>query len=278
MGLTFCCKGKSWPSFSKAETPRWAVESPFSRPDYAGMRFLCYICNGVMKRFLIISYWIVSILLVAVVLTSVGYQFLEALFIGSMFLPGALAAKYFFPKARGVKDTVFLVMGILAAEILLFLVAHFIILTFRGSLPLPMWDWPDLPQILTNPVFIALILTTLAAGSYFFESWLDRKRPTKPAPITFTSDRKPVTLPLEEILYVESNDDITTVIATGDRRFRNKTPISQWEAILKPHFLRIHRSYLVNKDAITRVDGDLLYVDDIELPVSRKYKDTVSSL
>ena len=229
-----------------------------------------------MKRFLIISYWVVSILLVALVLTSIGYSFLEALFIGSMFLPGALAAKYFFPKARGVKDTVFLVMGILATEILLFLVAHYIILTFRGNLPLPMWDWPDLPQILTNPVFIALILTTLAAGSYFFESWLDRKRPTKPAPITFTSDRKPVTLPLEEILYVESNDDITSVIATGGRRFRNKTPISQWEAILKPHFLRIHRSYLVNKEAITRVDGDLLYVDEIELPVSRKYKDAVA--
>ena len=228
-----------------------------------------------MKRSLIISYWIVSILLVAIVLTSVGYAFPESLFIGSMFLPGALAAKYFFPKARGVKDTVFLVLGILMAEILLFLVAHYIILTFRGNLPPPMWDWPDLPQILTNPVFIALILTALAAGSYFFESWLDRKRPTKPAPITFTSDRKPVTLPLEEILYVESNDDITTVIATGDRRFRNKTPISQWEAILKPHFLRIHRSYLVNKEAITRVDGDLLYVNDIELPVSRKYKDHV---
>ena len=174
-----------------------------------------------MKRFLIISYWIVSILLVAVVLTSLGYGFLEALFIGSMFLPGALAAKYFFPKVKGVKDTVFLILGILAGEMLLFLVAHFSIITFRGNLPGPVMEWPDIPHILTNPVFIAIILTALAAGSYFFESWLDWKRPTKPVPITFTSDRKPVTLPLEEILYVESNDDITTVIATGDRRFRN---------------------------------------------------------
>ena len=74
---------------------------------------------------------------------------------------------------------------------------------------------------------------------------------------------------------MESTDGPTTGIATGDRRFRNKTPISQWEAILNPHFLRIHRSYLVNKEAITRVDGDLLYVDDIELPISRKYKDAV---
>ena len=83
-----------------------------------------------MKRFLIISYWVVSILLVAIVLTSLGYRFLEALFIGSMFLPGALAAKYFFPKVNfknrwaGIKDTVFIVLGILLGEMLLFMIAH----------------------------------------------------------------------------------------------------------------------------------------------------------
>ena len=230
-----------------------------------------------MKRLLVISYWVLSIFLVALVLTSVGYRFMEAVFIGTVFLPGALAAKYFFPKVdfrnrkAGIRDTVFIVLGILVAELFLFLVTHFYVLRYRENVA----DWIGLPEILTNPVFIALILTALAAGSYFFERWLDRKRPTKPAPITFTSDRKPVTLPLEEILFVESNDATTTVVATGDRRFKNITPISQWEAILKPHFIRIHRSYLVNKDAITRVDGDLLFVDEIELPVSRKYKDSV---
>ena len=230
-----------------------------------------------MKRMLVISYWVLSIFLVAVILTSLGYRFMEAVFISTMFLPGALAAKYFFPKVdfrnrrTGVKDTVFIVIGILVAEIFLFLISHFYILRYRENVD----GWIGLPEILMNPVFIAVILTALAAGSYFFERWLNRLRPTAPAPITFTSDRKPVTLPLGEILYVESNDATTTVVATGDRRFRNITPISQWEAILKPHFLRIHRSYLVNRDAITRVDGDLLYVGDVELPVSRKYKDSV---
>ena len=130
-----------------------------------------------MNRFLAISYWVVSTLLVAVVLTSVGYSFLESLFIGSMFLPGALAAKYFFPKVKGVKDTVFVTLGILVGEMLLFLIAHFIVLTFRENLPAGVMEWPDIPHILTNPVFIAIILTALAAGGYFFESWLDRTRP-----------------------------------------------------------------------------------------------------
>ena len=151
------------------------------------------------------------------------------------------------------------------------MVTHYYILRFREN----MADWITLPEILTNPVFIAIILTALAAGSYFFERWLDRKRPTSPAPVTFTSDRKPVTLSLEEILYVESNDNVTVVVATGDRHFKNITPISRWEAILKPHFIRIHRSYLVNRAAISKVDVDMLYVGEIELPISRKYKDSV---
>lgn len=234
-----------------------------------------------MKRLLTISYWIVSILLVAVCLSSLGYRFLEALFIGSVFLPGALAARFFFPKVNfkdrwsGVKETVYIVLGILALEILLFLIAHFCILTFRGNLPGSIEDLPDLPRILSNPVFIAIILTSLAAGCHFYEAWLDKRFPSRPGTISFVSDRKPVTLPLNEILYVESNDDATTVVASGGRRFKNYTPISQWEAILAPHFIRIHRSFLVNKTAVTRIDVDLLYIEDVELPISRKYKDAV---
>ena len=228
--------------------------------------------------------WIVSTLLVAIVLTSFEYHFLESLFIGTMFLPGALAAKYFFPKVSfkdrrsGVRDTVFIVLGILAAEILLFMTAHFYIILLREGENGWFLNMQDIPKSLTNPVFIALILTALAAGAYFFESWLDKKSPDKPGPIKFTSGRKPVTLQINDILYVESNDSVTVVVATDGRRFKNKTPISQWEAILEPHFIRIHRSYLVNRTAVTNVDVDILYVGDTQLPISRKYKDSVKDL
>ena len=137
---------------------------------------------------------------------------------------------------------------------------------------------PDIPHLLTNPVFIAIILTALAAGAFFFESWLDRKRPSAPGPISFTSDRKTVRLSREEILFVESNDDATVVVATDGRRFKNYTSISQWESNLSPQFIRIHRAFLVNRAAITRIDVDLLYLGDIQLPISRKYKDAVSGI
>ena len=233
-----------------------------------------------MKRLLVISYWVVSILLVAIILTGLGYRFVEALFIGTMFLPGALASKYFFPKVEfknrraGVKNTIYIVLGILIAEVFLFLSSHYCVMYFRKN----MSDWIVVPELLTNPLFIVLILTALATGCYFFEQWLNRKRPTPPAPITFLSDRKPVTLSLGEILYVESNDTTTTVVATDGRRFKNITPISRWEAILQPQFIRIHRSYLVKKAAVTGIDVDLLNIGEIQLPISRKYKDRVTEL
>ena len=231
-----------------------------------------------MKRLLVISYWVLSVLLVSLIVTSLGYSFPEALLIGTMFLPGALAARYFFPKVNfkdrwaGIRDTVFIVLGILIAEMLLFVIAEYYVGYLRQNQPTPP------PQILTNPIFITLILTILATGSYFFESWLDKKRPTPPPPIKFTSERKPVTLSVDEILYVESNDDVTIVYATEGRCYRNITPISRWEAILKPHFLRIHRSYLVNRAAVTGVDVDLLYIGETQLPISRKYREEVLGL
>ena len=106
-----------------------------------------------MKRLLIISYWVVSILLVALVLISLGYRFLEALFIGILFLPGALAAKFFFSKVNfkkqrsAVKDIIFVVLGILVGEMFLFLVAHYYINLLREGRIIPSDLIPDIPQI-----------------------------------------------------------------------------------------------------------------------------------
>ncbi|MBR5019090.1 MAG: LytTR family transcriptional regulator [Bacteroidales bacterium] len=116
------------------------------------------------------------------------------------------------------------------------------------------------PPTLFNPVFIAGVLTLLMLGD---------------EPIRFVSDRRPVLLLPEEILYIESNDKEVTVFATEGRRFRNRTGISQWESILGKGFVRIHRSYLVNRVCITSVGADSLCAAGTELPISRKYRKTL---
>ena len=138
------------------------------------------------------------------------------------------------------------------------------------------YEWSEVPKLLVNPVFIAIMIGAFSVLNVLLEKWLDKKYPSGPKTITFLSDRKPVSLSETEILYSESNDSVTTVFATEGREFRNKTPISQWEATLGDKFVRIHRSYLINRSAVSSVEAGTVIVGDKQLPVSRKYKDKIN--
>ena len=222
-------------------------------------------------------YYAAAIALVAVILLSFGYRFGEALFVGTAFLPGALAARWFYPKVsferkgEGLRDTLFVTLGILAAEVLLVLLVHYFIRHFRAGYPVI----ADVAAPLLNPVFIALILLALVAGDIWFSRWLERKYPAAEQPLRFVSDRREVTLRPSEIRYVESNDDEVWIHATEGRRYRNKTGISQWENLLGEDFLRTHRSYLVNRAFITGSSPEEIILGETSLPVSRKYRDRV---
>lgn len=235
-----------------------------------------------LKNTLVIFYWLISILLLATVLVSLGYMFSESIFIASLFLPGAIAAKYmlpkvsFFNKKKGILNSTFIIVGIIITEILLFFLAHWYLAMVRAG---AFWyDLPDLPKLMYNPIFISIMIAALSVGNYYFGLWIDRKFPSKEKPVTFLSDRKQISLARNEIMYIESNDSITTVYATNGNSYRNKTAISQWEDFLGQGFLRIHRSFLVNVNHISRHSPDSIVIGDIELPVSRKYRDSVKTI
>ena len=133
----------------------------------------------------------------------------------------------------------------------------------------------DVPAMLINPVFLALILMVLAIGDYFWARWIGKHFKDEDRSVTFFSDRKNVTLRRSEIAYIESNDTEVRVVATSGEAHRNKTGIGQWENLLGQDFLRIHRSYLVNTALATLSAPDTVTVCGVELPVSRKYKDRV---
>lgn len=66
------------------------------------------------------GYYVAAVALVAVILLSFDYRFGEALFVGTMFLPGALAARWLYPKIafthrwEGIRDGLFVTAGLLA--------------------------------------------------------------------------------------------------------------------------------------------------------------------
>ena len=243
-----------------------------------------------MRIWITILYWTLSMLIAALVVMSAGYSFQESLFMGSMFLPGAIAAKYLLPKvsfkkrSEGIQGVIYIVLAILVFELLLIIVANNVIQNQRHILEVGRrYNYNDayempLPGMILNPFFISIITSVLAIGGSLIDRWLTIKHPELETPVTFCSERKRVTLLPSEIVYVESCDTEVLIHAADGRVMRNRTGISQWEALLGESFIRIHRAFLVNIKYAKLESQDTVSVGDAKLPVSRKYQKYLKEL
>ena len=229
------------------------------------------------KRILIVAYWLTAIALTATLLTSLDYDLGHAVAMSLSFLPAAMALSYFLPKVdrtRGRKDqvldTIFIIMGVMTMT---FFFIYLMQLLFLLVIDQVQTGW-DLPAMLWNPVFVAAVLAILAYGHYLLLKWLNKKYPSE-RPVTFNSGYKKVSLKKEDILYIESRDAEVWIFARDGRQYRNRTGISQWEDVLGPGFVRIHRAFLVNRAEMKVLSSESVSVAGQELPVSRKYKESV---
>ena len=229
-----------------------------------------------MKTLARIAFWLVALALLAAILVSLDYSLSQAVFISLLFCPCALALERFMPTARKPMDKVYLSLAVLVSVVLLILVLHNVV-----------WDrlnpeygfieaQTPVSPMLINPVFLGLILTVLSIGDFFWAKWLGKRFKEKDRSVTFFSDRKSVTLRLADIAYVESNDTEVRIVTAAGESYRNKTGIGQWENLLGENFLRIHRSYLVNRTLAELSTPDTVSVGGTQLPISRKYRDVVS--
>ena len=213
------------------------------------------------------SYWMLAVIIIATILLSLGYPFALGLLMGSLFLPGTFIVKFLLPKAlkeegsKRIMSSVFLFLGVAVLEFLLIVSVH----VWISDHP-----YPSIAGVLVNPMFVAVIITLLCLGDWYLSGYLSAALP-QDRTVTFISDRHKVSLLPSEIIYVESNDREVSVVATEGRVFRNKTGISQWESILGDDFIRIHRSYIVNRASITSIDKEYVWMGDTQLPISRKY-------
>ena len=228
-----------------------------------------------------IAYWAVAIITVAIILLSLDYSFAKALFMSSLFLPGAVAAKFFLAQikkdgsSKSVMNILYVFGGIAIMEFLLIVCGHRLLEYIEEQNPLYLGI--GVADILVNPIFVAVIIFLILTGEHFvLQSY---KGEPEVSIVSFTSDRHKVILSRGDIVYIESNDSEVWIYATEGRRFRNKTGITQWGNVLGEDFIRVHRSYLVRKTAIASIAKEMITLSDgTEITVSRKYREELSLL
>lgn len=79
-------------------------------------------------------------------------------------------------------------------------------------------------------------------------------------------------LHLDEILYLEAEDNYSYVHTAGAKYMLSYTLKNLEEKVNSRDFIRIHRSYIVNLNKVTSIQEGYVMPDKIKLPLSRTYR------
>lgn len=91
------------------------------------------------------------------------------------------------------------------------------------------------------------------------------------------SNRKTVKIPYDDILYIESLSE-QIIIHTNDKEIISKEKISHLEKRLPDVFLRIHRSFIVNREKITTHSYTEIRAENTSLTIGRSYRTQVKKV
>lgn len=89
------------------------------------------------------------------------------------------------------------------------------------------------------------------------------------------SNRQLVRIPYEDIIYIESLSDYIKVHSENQEEITSKEKISALADKLPAQFLRIHRSFIVNSEKITRFNANEVELNGVQLNIGRSFKKEV---
>ena len=95
--------------------------------------------------------------------------------------------------------------------------------------------------------------------------------------LTVKADRRYVRIRVDDIVYVEGLKDYI-VIHTTSKKVVTRMKIKEVEEMLpEDSFMRINRSYIVNREAIDSFDNNDIVIGDREIAIGATYRNTVLS-
>lgn len=89
---------------------------------------------------------------------------------------------------------------------------------------------------------------------------------------TVRADRRSVRVRIRDIRYVESIRDYVKIVLPGDPILTKKSLTDAADELAPHGFVRIHRSFLINRTHVTAFSSDEVVVDGKALPVGRTFR------
>ncbi len=90
--------------------------------------------------------------------------------------------------------------------------------------------------------------------------------------ILIKADQKLHKLPYSEILYVEGLREYVNFITSNNKELITLESLKNLENNLPENFIRVHKSFIVNRDKVQSLYGNMLIINKKEIPIGKSYK------
>ncbi len=244
-----------------------------------------------MKTWHHIVFWIVVYGLLTVIFTDWFGGRMEAFYYVSLLLPVIMGTSYFFNYfliPRYLFKRRFVQFGLYSFYMLVVSVCLEMIAAVSALLLIVFYGINENAVLFTDVFSMAGILYfivlftsfVLLLKHYFVDQRAIAELEEKQAMLdqgyfTVRSNRQTAKVRFDDLLYIESLGDYIEIHLLDGTEVTSKEKISHMERTLPDGFLRIHRSFIVNRAKISSFSREYVMMGEKELPISRSYKQEV---
>jgi len=244
-----------------------------------------------MKPYQHILFWILVYGILTLIFASWFGGYSEAYYFVSLLMPVVMGTSYFFnyflvPRflfARKFRKfiiySLYLLVVSLCLELLASIISMLVIVKFGINKAGPLVT--DVYTLAGIMYFIVLFKSfILLIKHYFVDQQVigeleERQTLIDQGYFTVRSNRKTSRIHFNELLFIESLADYIQIHLENGTQVSSREKISHMEDYLPEDFIRIHRSFIVNRSKISTFSREHVVVGGKELPISRSYKKQV---
>ena len=99
------------------------------------------------------------------------------------------------------------------------------------------------------------------------------KTPEPPADLFVKVGTKSIKINFDEVLYIEALSTYSVIVTTTQKHIVYLTLKALIERLPFAHFVRVHRSYIVNMRRIEAIEDNMLKLGSHEVPVGKSYQE-----
>lgn len=236
-------------------------------------------------------FWVsTSVVLTLLFSTSLG-SIIVAFYFVTFLLPIAIGTSMFFNhylvpqfllkggKAKFILHFIYMVVLSVYLEMLIIVLAFVILADYQienlGKIASDIYLMAIILYLVVFSNGFLLIFKSLKVREQRIAELEEKEKRNQTEFLTLKVDRKNVQVDVATITYIESLSDYVKIHTEVDALI-SKEKISAIEQLLPTSFIRIHRSFIVNRHHIKSFGKEVVEMEGVSLTIGRKYKADVS--